>query len=162
MAMTPRFTPPLWRCPKCGALLVTRNLSHSCGRATIADWKGKMGPRALAIYRRLERLIASCGPYHLAPAKTRVAFLGRVRFAGISAVSERGVTITFALPSPLRSARFARVYEVVPGWWAHRLRVTAPAQLDSQLQGWLRRSYRLMGMQQRLRRPGAAARQHPV
>ncbi len=59
MPRTPRFTPPLWRCPKCGTLLVTGNVAHSCGRATIADLKGKMGPRALAIYRRLERLIAA-------------------------------------------------------------------------------------------------------
>jgi len=121
-----------------------------------------MGPRARAMYRRLERLIAACGPYHVAPAKTRIAFLGRVRFAGLSAVSERGVTVTFALPRPLRSARFARVFEVVPGWWAHQLRVTEVAQLDGQLGRWLRRSYALMGMQERLRKSASQSRLHPT
>ena len=162
MVSNRKVTRPLWRCPKCGARFVTKNLWHSCGRATIAEWKNHMGPRARRMYRRFERLIASCGRYHLAPAKTRIAFLGRVRFAGLSAVSERGMTVTFALPRPLRSTRFARVFEVVPGWWAHKLRVTEESQLDTQLGRWLRQSYRLMGMQGRLTKSRAASRRHPA
>lgn len=33
----------------------------------------------------------------------------------------------------------------------HRLRITDPDQLDAELQAWLRESYRLMGMQGRLK-----------
>jgi uncharacterized protein DUF5655 len=141
---------PLWTCPKCGAKFVTRNLWHSCGQATLADWTERMGPRALGLFRKFEGMIAACGPYHVGPAKTRIAFLARVRFAGVSAVSERGLTIAFALPAPIASSRFQKVWEIVPGWWGHRLRITDEKQLDRQLQAWLRRSYRLMGMQERL------------
>jgi hypothetical protein len=129
---------------------VSKNLWHSCGQATLADWKRKMGPRARRLYERFRRLIAACGSFHVSPAKTRIAFLGRVRFAGIGRLSEDGVTCTFAMPYPLRSRRFVKVSEVVPGWWAHELRVAEPAELDAQVQAWLRRSYRLMGMQGRL------------
>ena len=142
---------PLWTCPDCGAKLVSRNLWHSCGLATLDDWKSRMGPRARDLYDRFESMIAACGEYHIAPAKTRIAFLGRVRFAGIQSLSERGMTCTFALPDPLASDRLARVWEVAPGWWTHRLRITDVAQLDDEVQGWLRESYRLMGMQERLR-----------
>jgi hypothetical protein len=124
---------------------------HSCGQATLAEWKARMGPRARALYDRFEAMIAACGPYHVGPAKTRIAFLARVRFAGVTAISERGITCSFALPRPLRSRRFTKVEEIVPGWWGHWLRIGDVRQLDSQLQGWLRRSYRLMGMQERLR-----------
>ncbi len=147
-----RDGPPLWTCPRCGAKLVTRNLSHSCGYATLDEWIRRMGPRARGLYDRFEEMIARCGAYHVAPAKTRIAFLARVRFAGITSLSEDGMTCGFALPYPLRSKRFARVTEVVPGWWTHCLRITAPDQLDGQVQAWLRRSYRLMGMQERLKR----------
>ena len=143
---------PLWTCPKCGSKLLTRNLWHSCGRATLADWKQRMGPRARALYSRFERLIAACGEYHVSPAKTRIAFLGRVRFAGITSLSESGMSCSFALPRPLRSVRFTKVEEVVPGWWVHRLRVREPNELDAQVQSWLKDSYRLMGMQERLGR----------
>ena len=141
----------LWSCPKCGAKLLTRNLWHSCGRATLEEWKNRMGPRARQLYHRFEDMIAACGEYHVAPAKTRIAFMGQVRFAGITSLSERGMSCSFSLPRPLDSDRFARVEEVVPGWWVHRLRVTDVSQLDSEVQSWLRDSYRLMGQRERLK-----------
>ncbi len=141
---------PLWSCPRCGAKLVNRNQWHSCGEATLDDWIARIGPRANALYDRFEEMIAACGEYHVAPAKTRIVFLGRVRFAGITSLSERGMSCAFALPGPLESPRFARVEEVVPGWWMHRLRITDPGQLDEEVQAWMRESYSLMGMQERL------------
>jgi hypothetical protein len=132
---------------------------HSCGRATLEDWKARMGPRAAALYNRFEQLIAACGEYSVAPAKTRIAFLGRVRFAGITSLSEERMVCSFSLPRPLRSPRFTKVEEVVPGWWVHRLNVTSVEQLDDQAARWIRESYRLMGMQERLRkRPWSRAR----
>ena len=95
-------------------------------------------------------MIGACGRYHVAPAKTRIAFMGRVRFASITSLSEKGMTCAFALPHRLSSPRVARVEEVVPGWWVHRLRIADPAELDGEVQAWLRESYRLMGMQERL------------
>jgi hypothetical protein len=123
---------------------------HSCGYQTLDDWFARMGPRARQLYDRLEDLIAACGPYHVSPAKTRITFLGRVRFAGITSLSEQGMTFGFAMPFPLRSRRFIKVEEAVPGWWTHRLRIRDPTQLDEQVQSWLRESYRLMGVQGRL------------
>lgn len=142
---------PLWTCPKCGAKLLTRNLWHSCGFATLDDWKARMGPNARALYDRFEAMIAACGEYHVAPAKTRIAFLGHVRFAGITRLTELSMDCNFALPKPIRSRRFLKVEEIVPGWWAHRLRVSNPAELDEQVQAWIRESYRLMGMRERLK-----------
>jgi hypothetical protein len=150
---------PLWTCPDCGARFVNRNNWHSCGEATLGDWKARMGPRAARLYERFVQLITACGEFHVAPAKTRIAFLGRVRFAGITSLSEQAMTCSFSLPYPVDSHRFAKVEEVVPGWWVHRMRITEPDQLDAQVQTWVRESYRLMGMQERLsgmpRRPAA-------
>jgi hypothetical protein len=121
-----------------------------------------MSPRARALYRRFEALVAACGPYHLAPAKTRLAFLARVRFAALTRVSDDGITISFALPRPVRSSSLLRVTEIVPGWWVHTLRVTEPRQLDARLQAWIRRSYDLMGMQGRLRLRRGSGRRSSV
>lgn len=150
----------LWTCPTCGARLITRNLAHSCGRATLADWQSRMGPRARALYDRFEGLIAACGEYHVAPAKTRIAFMGLVRFAGITRLDETRMHISFALPSPIRSTRFHAVREIVPGWWIHELRVTDPAQLDAQVQAWIRQRIRPMAMSP-LGRPRRQRRRTP-
>jgi hypothetical protein len=143
-------TGQLWTCPKCGAKLLVKNLWHSCGRATIDDWKSRMGPRGRRLYDRFERLIATCGEYYVAPARTRIAFLARVRFASVTRVTEDGMTCGFAMPYRLKSHRFERIEEVVPGWWVHRLVITEPGELDDEVQAWLRESYRLMGLQERL------------
>ena len=139
----------LWTCPKCGVKLLTRNLWHSCGLATLDGWKARMGPQARALYDRFEEMIAACGEYHVAPAKTRIAFLAVIRFASITRLSDDQMVCTFALPAPLKSQRFTKVEEVVPGWWVHRLTITDVKQLDNQVQGWIRKSYRWMGMRQR-------------
>jgi hypothetical protein len=109
-----------------------------------------MGPRARALFGRLEAMVARCGEYSLSPARTRIAFVAQTRFASVSSVSEKGMTFGFMLPHALRSERFTKVDEPAPGWWSHRLRVTSVDQLDDEVQAWLRESYRLMGMRERL------------
>lgn len=146
----PKSVRPLWTCPKCGVKLLTKNLSHSCGLATVAEWRSRMTPAVRVLYDHFERLIANCGEYHVSPAKTRIAFLARVRFSGITAMSADSITCSFALPKPLKSKRFLKVEEIVPGWWAHRFKVNDVSQLDDEVQAWIKESYRLMGMQERL------------
>lgn len=102
------------------------------------------------MFDAFERLIAACGPYEVAPAKTRVAFMGRVRFAGVTAISDRGMSIAFGLPRPLHHPRVRRIEDYGGGWYGHRMRNTSAAELDDQLLGWLRESYHQMGMQERL------------
>jgi hypothetical protein len=142
---------PLWTCPRCGVKFVNRNQWHSCGEATLDDWLGKVGPRGRALYDAFLALLEACGEIHVAPAKSRIAFLGRVRFANIYKLSDAAMTCTFALPWKVESARITRVKEEVPGWFAHTLRVTDPAELDPEVAAWVAESYRLMGMQERLR-----------
>lgn len=120
---------------------------------SLDDWKARMSTRARAIFDRFEALVAECGEYSIAPAKTRIAFLGRVRFGGIRWVRGESVCLGFALPTPLRSQRVVRVTEVAPGWFSHDFVITDPGQMDEEFAGWLRRSYSLMGMQKRLRAP---------
>ena len=118
---------------------------HSCGLATLGDWKKRMTPRARTIYDRFESLIADCGEYYVCPAKTRIAFMGRVRFAGISKLKDDGMMCNFALAAPLSSKRFHKIHEIVPGWFAHYMWITDPKQLDAQVQRWVKRAYRTMG-----------------
>jgi len=119
---------------------------HACGPYTVEAFLELKGPPARALFDRFVELIGKCGPYEVAPAKTRVAFMGRVRFAGVSRVSDRGMTIGFALPAPLKSFRLSKVELLAPGWYGHWMRVTDPDELDDELLRRLQRSYRLMGM----------------
>ena len=46
----------LWKCPRCGASFVSKNLWHSCGEATVDDWLEKAGP----IGRIVRLIVAIC------------------------------------------------------------------------------------------------------
>src|SRR5262245_7066499 len=103
---------PLWECPECGAKLVSRNLSHSCGDWSVKKFLASKGTNARALFERFVSLISALGPYNLAPAKTRVAFMARVRFASVNRVSEEAIDVHFVLPRALASSRFRRVERV--------------------------------------------------
>jgi Domain of unknown function (DUF5655) len=140
----------LWTCPKCGRRFVGKNMWHACGNYSVEGFLEGKGARARELFEGFERLIAACGPYEVAPAKTRVAFMGRVRFAGVHALSERGMTIAFGLPHPLPHPRIRKIEDYGGGWNGHWMRITEPKELDDELVGWLRESYHQMGMQERL------------
>lgn len=109
----------LWTCPRCGVKLVQKNLSHSCGAFSIERFlEGK--PRDL--FDRFVAIIAACGPYDVAPAKTRVAFLVRVRFASVNRVSKDSIDILLVLPRKIASKRF-RKFEKLGKLYVHHLRL---------------------------------------
>ena len=135
---------PLWTCPKCGAQLVGRNMWHACGPYTVETFLAGKGPRARALFEAFVRLLERCGPVIPAPAKTRVAFMVRVRFAGVSALSERGMTVAFALRRRLDPRQHPRVRKVEtynPRWHGHFIRIADVSELDDELLAWLKEAY---------------------
>ena len=88
-------------------------------------------------------LVKQCGPVDVVPTKTRVAIMVRVRFAGVSRVSERRMTRGFALRRPLKHPRIRKVERLGPKWYGHWLRITSPEELDDEVLGWLRESYKV-------------------
>ena len=86
-------------------------------------------------------MVGKCGPYSVVANKTRLAFMVRVRFAGISAVSERGMSLAFWLKQRIESPRFRKVDYYGRRDWVYFMRVSSIEELDDEVQGWLCRSY---------------------
>ena len=132
----------MWTCPTCGARLVVRNLSHACGAYTVQGFLSGKSGKERALFRALVRIVQSCGPFHFAPAKTRVAFMVRIRFASVNGLTSRGMRYHLLLKRRVKSPRVVRV-EKVGLWHVHHLQATEPADLDDQVKGWIRESYLL-------------------
>ena len=130
----------LWKCPRCGARLVSRNLSHSCGDWSVKKFLAGKGENARALFERFVALVAALGSYDLAPAKTRVAFMAQVRFASVNRVTEEAIDVHFVLPRCLESIRCRRV-ERVGSCYVHHLQLTRAEDFDDELARWLRASY---------------------
>jgi len=138
--------PPLWICPKCGARLVSRNLSHSCGRFTLQDLFANSPPEVLDLARRYVQLLASLGDVQILPQKTRLVCVARVRFAGLYP-RKNGFRAAFALRRWLRSARIVKTADYGPKWRGHFVDIRSASDLDDELRAWLQESHDTVGMQ---------------
>jgi hypothetical protein len=142
----------LWLCPHCGARLVSRNLTHSCGRFTLEDLFARSDEDTLALARRFVALLHGLGDVQVLPQKSRLVCVARVRFAGLEP-RRHGFLVNFALRRWLDHARVVRTIGYGPRWRFHYVRVRTGADLDEELTGWLRESHDTVGLQDDLRRP---------
>lgn len=131
----------MWTCPRCGARLVGVNMWHSCGPWTVEAFLVGKGPHARELFDAYVALVHAVGPFDFAPAKTRLAFMTRVRFAGVTRLSDRGMTCGFWLKRRVDSPRFTKVEYIPNGNWVYSLRITEPSQLDDEVETWLRETY---------------------
>jgi hypothetical protein len=79
------------------------------------SWDLRARGRARELFDHFESLIAKCGGYEVAPAKTSISFMARVRFTGVNAVSDRGMRIAFALTSRCTIRESAKLRTLPPG-----------------------------------------------
>jgi hypothetical protein len=147
----------LWQCPRCGARLVSRGLSHACGNYSLEQFLKGASPLAQQLFGRFLELIAACGPYEVAPAKTRVAFMASVRFASVNRVRPTYIDVHLVLPRKVSSPRFRRV-ERLDKLHVHHLRFTDAGQMDGTVQQWLRQSYLEYGERRWLAKPRGGSR----
>lgn len=140
---------PLWRCPKCGAKLVTPHMWHSCGKFTLPALFARSDPAVLPLFRKFATLVGRCGRVTMIPQKSRATFLARVRFVSIYPRRDYFVA-TFILGRRLKHARFSEVEKFSPQLYGHSVKIASPGDLDATLLDWLRESYHYYGQRERL------------
>lgn len=140
-------TSDLWVCPNCGKRFVGRNMWHSCGNHSVEAFMDGKSATSWAYWNRLQEMVGNCGPYSLVANKTRLGFMVRVRFAGMSAVSDRGMSFAFWLKHRIESPRFRKVEQYGRSDWGYYLRVQSLEELDDEVQEWLCLAYQV-GCQQ--------------
>ncbi len=147
----PKELSPLWVCPECGQTFAGKNMWHSCGEWTVDGFLANKGLKARELFDAFVALVRRAGTFEFSPAKTRVAFMVRVRFAGVIRLSDRGMTCGFWLKRQIESPRFARIDHLNRDDWIYEFRVTSPEQLDDEVLGWIREAYDV-GLQKHLQR----------
>jgi hypothetical protein len=139
-------TDGVWICPDCGARLVTRNMSHSCGSWSLETLFAGSTPRALALARDYVAVLRSLGDVQVIPQKTRLVAVARVRFAGLVPRKDAFVA-NFALHRWVASPRIVKTESYGPRWRFHHLWVRSEEDLDDELRGWLQESHDVVGLQ---------------
>ncbi len=140
----------LWRCPECGERFVTKNLWHSCGRFSLEQLFARSESHVIELFKSFAQMVRKCGPARMIPQKNRAVFQVRMRFA--SCYPRRSSMVcTLALSRLLENPRIIKVEHFSPHCILHYFRITSKDDLDSELQRWLRESYKV-GAQSQLSR----------
>ena len=116
-------------------------MAHACGPHTVEDFLAGKGPTALDLWQRLVAAVEQCGPFTYAPARTRVAFMVRVRFLAVTALSDRGMTFHMWLRATADASLVFRVDHLAPHTHIHWLRLTRTDQIDESVQDLLCAAY---------------------
>ncbi len=139
---TPGRPKPLWRCPECGNRFNTENAWHSCGPNTLKALFAKSDPNVLKLFRKFAKMVQACGPAKMLTEQTRVVFQDRARFAG-AFPGKWHLNCVVALPRQLENPRFYRIDNYGEHFISHHFRVESEADLNDEVQEWLRESYRV-------------------
>ena len=132
--------PPLWRCPKCGERFITKNMWHSCGKYTLEALFARSEPQVFRIFNKFAEMVRSCGPVTMIPQNTRVVFQVRVRFGGCYPRKSH-LQCSLALPRVDDDPRFFKIEKYAPHFIGHSFRVYSEADLDADVQRWMREAY---------------------
>jgi hypothetical protein len=142
-ARVPKLKPrPLWRCPQCGKLYVTPNISHACARYSEAERLAGKSDHVVWLYRRLVKMLRECGPVRIVPGKARIAFQARMRFGGVE-LRRDTLRLAFLLTRPVEHPRITGVTAYNPRTFGHHVVIRDAGDLDAQLRAWLAESYRV-------------------
>jgi Domain of unknown function (DUF5655) len=131
----------LWRCPKCGARFVTKNLWHSCGRFSLDDLLARCDPPVRALFGRLAAFARRHGGRGgvLVPQKTRAVFMHEVRYCAVYPRKDH-LQLGIILRRRFPSRRFFKIEDYYGNAVGHYIRLRTPADLDVELGAWLRES----------------------
>lgn len=129
----------MWICPNCGRSFANKNQWHACQTTTVEDALDGKSDLAIAIYQSVEAALTRAGEYRVHPQKTKIAFISRMTFAGVS-LARRWADLFFILPEPLNSGRIRRLELYGPTSWGHTIRLKSPAEVDEDVAAWLARS----------------------
>lgn len=131
----------LWTCPRCGARFVTRNLWHGCGDYSIDGFFEGAPARLRELYDAWVSLVGEFGPFEQVPTKSRIAFMVRVRFAGVVRVRKDGLLCGFWLKRRIDSPRFSKVEHLGRTDWIYQFVLRDEDELDDEVRDWIREAY---------------------
>ena len=97
-----------------------------------------------ATYEAIVREAKRFGTIREEPKKTSIHLARRTAFAGV-AVQRAALILTIKSDGDIKNTRVRKREQVSANRWHIEVKLTTPAEVDSQVRGWLQRAYSLAG-----------------
>jgi hypothetical protein len=131
----------MWKCPKCNAQLVHRNLSHSCGKYTVEGFLAGKPARGKELFLHLVKEFEKLGTVTLHPVKTRIALMVDVRFAAIYKIAADHIDGHLWLKQRFDHPRFRRIEHLGKDDFVHHFRISDESDLDTEFRRAMKMAY---------------------
>jgi hypothetical protein len=106
-----------------------------------AHFDGKE-PATRKIYDRLVKTSGKFGPVVEDPKKTSIHLVNKTAFAGV-ATRKSAIILTIKSDRKIASPRIHRSEQTSASRFHHEVKLTSPADVDSELTGWLKAAYEM-------------------
>ena len=101
-------------------------------------------PAVRAVYDRILQVAKRFGPVQEEPKKTSIHLARKTAFAGI-ATRKTALILTLKSATDLESPRVSKHEQASAKRWHLEVRLDDPAQVDAEIEGWLKAAYDLAG-----------------
>jgi len=118
-------------------------MPHSCGRYSVEKFLSGKSRNAVSLYEHFTSLMRECGPFKIAPAKTRIGFQVRMIFAAVNKLNDQGLDAHVVLSRRLNSPRFRRIETTTSKCYVHHFRLESLRELDDEVKHWLQEAYQV-------------------
>jgi len=133
----------MWTCLKCKQRFVNKNQWHSCGQNTLENFLEGKSLGAIELFNYFVDSYKKIGPFDLHPAKTRVAFVAKIRFSGVSKIGKDFIDGTFLFVKPFDEASCFYKIERIPttDYYIHHFRLKSKKDINSEFKKYMRLAY---------------------
>jgi uncharacterized protein DUF5655 len=101
-------------------------------------------PAVRATYDRILAAARRFGPFQEEPKKTSIHLARKTAFAGV-ATRKNALILTLKSAKDLKSPRVSKHEQASANRWHLEVRLDDPAQVDAEIEGWLKAAYALAG-----------------
>ena len=110
----------------------------------VKDHFENRAPAVKATFAAILAAAKKLGPVVLEAKKTSIHLVRKTAFAGV-ATRKTALVLTLKSESDIASERIAKREKVSANRWHLEIRLDAPAQVDRELVGWMKKAYELAG-----------------
>lgn len=137
----------MWICPVCNQRFVNKSQWHSCGKNTLEGFlKGKT-PYAVELFHYFVKQYKKSGKFDLHPAKTRIAFVAKIRFAGVTKIGKDYIQCGLLFDKLYADECFSQIEKIPPArtggreYFVNRFRLYKKSDLTPKLKKYMRMAY---------------------
>jgi uncharacterized protein DUF5655 len=119
-------------------------MSAELSTHTVGQHFERCSPEVRAIYDRLLKTARGFGSVQEEPKKTSIHLARKTAFAGV-ATRKNALILTLKSATDLGSPRIFKREQASAHRWHLEVRLDDPAQVDGEIEGWLKAAYELAG-----------------